>query len=93
MSTENIHDGGFNHLLHSVQTATVPGCTTPESIGVAAENLSAAGAFDPTPSELANASARWVRSEGYRRLRETIERIDRQNPTTPKTRIQEPPHA
>lgn len=49
MSTENIHDGGFNHLLHSVQTATVPGCTTPEAIGVAAENLSAAGAFDSLP--------------------------------------------
>lgn len=43
------HDGGFNHLLHSVQTATVPGCTTPEAIGVAAENLSAAGAFDTLP--------------------------------------------
>lgn len=52
MSTETIHDGGFNHLLHSVQTATVPGCTTPEAIGVAAENLNAAASTDPCLAEM-----------------------------------------
>lgn len=42
------NEAATSHLLHSVQTATVPGCTTPDAIGVAAENLSAAGAFPTT---------------------------------------------
>lgn len=53
---------------------------------VAAENMSALGAHDPTPSELA-AVERWVRTEGRRRVREKLDEIDRKNVGTPRTRL------